>query len=453
MGDVMADPFAGVVGTGPSSTLNSMSGSNLIPLGAGGTNQYMNFPSMTATPTSGAATVPTIPSGVGTLPSTPSAPGTNQSNLTGGPGAVGAADKLPGGAGTVPTVDPLFTQSLDAWLQGQLGTGINPFTGSAYLPSTGGSTQPGQVAAPLTPLLQQLSQFLQTGQGGGAGAQSLLGLVNTGGLNGPLGTLSSTGGLTGGLGQLAQTGGQTGALGAIGQTGGLTGALGQMAQTGDPTNVTPEWQAMVAAQQNNIAQNQANLKEQFGSMGDLSSSSAANAMSLYNSQTAADQNSLLGQLQASASESAAGRMLSAQQGGVQAQLGALLPGLSTQLQALQGGVGTQLSADTSALGAQSGAANALFGSTGSLGTSLQGLDQQSIQNLMQEYFQTTPQENPLNNEVFGFGTTYPPSYTKQGGVGAGLVGSLPSMVSGVASGISDAGGGVLDTILGALGGI
>jgi hypothetical protein len=376
-------------------------------MGSGGQNQYMSFPMPTATPMGVSANV----GGGGYVPPTPPYTGYNYgqagyNNLNAAPGSVGAADKLPGGAGTTPTLDPLFTQGLDSWLRGQVGTGISPFNLSSFLPSTGGHTSPGQVSAPLTPLLTQLSQFLQTGQGGGVGS----------------GTLAS----------LAQNGGLTGMLGSLGQTGGMTGALGQFGQTGMPTDVGPEWQSMIASQQNNIAQNQANLKEQFGSMGNLSSSSAANAMSLFNAQTSADQNSLLGQLQANASESAAGRQLSALQGGV-----------GTQLNALQGGVGTELTAGGQLQGLQS-----------QLGGLLQGLDQQSIQALMQEYFQTTPQANPMNNEIFGMGTTFAPTYTKQGGVGSGLIGSLPSMIGGGASAASAAGvGGVGGSILDVLGGI
>jgi len=405
--------------------------------GGGGQNQYMGFPVSNTTPMSGAASTPT--SAPGTVPGFPSYAGypfgqAGYNNLNAQPGSVGAADKLPGGAGTTPTLDPLFTQDLDSYLRGQMGAGISPFSLSSYLPSTGGYTSPGQVSAPLTPLLSQLSQFLQTGQGGGAGANTLA-------------SLAANGGLSGILGSLAQTGGQTGALGQIGQTGGLTGNLGQFAASGMPTDVGPEWQAMVAAQQNNIGQSQANLKEQFASMGDLSSSSAANAMGLFNAQTTADQNSLLGQLQANASESAAGRQLGALQGGVQSQLASLLPSLATQLSAGQGGVGTELSAagNLQGLGAQ-------------LGGTLQGLDQNSIQALMQEYFQTTPQENPLNNEMFGLGTSFAPTYTRQGGVGSGLIGSLPSMLgaganAASAAGVGGAGGAIMDVLGAALGAV
>lgn len=85
--------------------------------------------------------------------------------------------------------------------------------------------------------------------------------------------------------------------------------LGQMAQTGDPFNASPEWQAMIQAQQQNIAQNEANLKEQFAFSGDLQSSPFGTAMGNFASQTTADQNSLLGQLMQSSYENAMGRQM------------------------------------------------------------------------------------------------------------------------------------------------
>jgi hypothetical protein len=59
----------------------------------------------------------------------------------------------------------------------------------------------------------------------------------------------------------------------------------------------PEWQKMIAAQQQNIGQNQSNLREQFGSMGALAGSPFGTAMSNYEQQTTLDENSLLAQLQ------------------------------------------------------------------------------------------------------------------------------------------------------------
>lgn len=402
----------------------------------GGQNQYMNFPSLAQpTATSQPTTQPSQP-----FPGSPPYSGYpyfgGGGSLTPIAGSVGAADKLPGGAGTTPTLDPRFTQMLDSWLGSQIGSGISPFNLQSYLPSSGGFSGSGQVAAPLTQLLQQLQSGLSGGNPNGtAGLASMLGIANTGGLGSDtiLGHLAQTGGLTGPLADLAQTGGLTGTLGNLFQTGGLTGTLGQMAQTGQPTNVLPEWQSMIDAQQTNIAQNQANLKEQFASMGNLSSSPAANAMALYNAQTSADQNSLLGQLNAQSLENAQGRALQAGEfgSGLQSTLGQFGTGLEAQLG--QMGVGTQLSAAQTGLGAQAGAAGNLLGLGANLGQQLQGLDQQSIQNLMQEYFMTTPQNNPLNNMFFGMGTTFAPTYTRQGGVGSGLVGSLGSILSGAGS--------------------
>jgi hypothetical protein len=59
----------------------------------------------------------------------------------------------------------------------------------------------------------------------------------------------------------------------------------------------PEWQAMIGAQQQNIAQNQANLAGQFAAQGTGAGSPFGTAMSDYMSQTTANQNALLGQLQ------------------------------------------------------------------------------------------------------------------------------------------------------------
>jgi hypothetical protein len=215
---------------------------------------------------------------------------------------------------------------------------------------------------------------------------------------------------------------------------------------------------MVDAQKTNIAQNQANLKEQFASMGGLASSPAANAMALYNAQTSADQNSLLGQLQTQALEQAQGRALQAGEFGVgtqsqlgqfgvgnrlglgefgtglQSNLGQFGAGLQAQLG--QQGIQNQLASLLPSLQTQTSIGGELLGGGMNLGQLTQGLDQQSIQNLMQEYFMTTPQNNPLNNMMFGLGTTFAPTYSRQGGVGSGLVGSLGNLMSSGANFIS-----------------
>lgn len=84
-----------------------------------------------------------------------------------------------------------------------------------------------------------------------------------------------------------------------------------MANTGNPISAMPEWQAMLNAQQQNIQQNQANLKEQFAFGGDLQSSPFGTAMSNYMQQTSKDQNALLAQMDTQAMEQAMQRELSA----------------------------------------------------------------------------------------------------------------------------------------------
>lgn len=88
-------------------------------------------------------------------------------------------------------------------------------------------------------------------------------------------------------------------------------SLASMAQTGNPISALPEWQKMLDAQQRNIGQNQANLKEQFAFAGDLASSPFGTAMTDYMTQTTKDQNALLAQLEQQAMEAAMGRELQA----------------------------------------------------------------------------------------------------------------------------------------------
>lgn len=140
---------------------------------------------------------------------------------------------------------PQLGDQLVGYLQSQVGTGLTPFSGSTPLP-TGGSTAPGQLTAGMNPLLAQLAQFFQTGQGGGMpGTDTLSTVANQG------------------------------------------------------VSALPEWQSMIQAQQQNIQQGQANLQEQFAGMGDLAGSPFGTAMSNYNQGTVASQNALLGQLQQS----------------------------------------------------------------------------------------------------------------------------------------------------------
>jgi hypothetical protein len=137
---------------------------------------------------------------------------------------------------------PWLGNDFATYLAGQIGQGMSPFNQATPLP-TGGSTAPGQLTAPLNPMLQQLMQALQGGQSSMPGANTL-------------NTIASQG-----------------------------------------ISALPEWQSMVQAQQQGIQQGQANLQEQFAGMGNLAGSPFGTAMSDYSQQTQKDQNALLGQLQ------------------------------------------------------------------------------------------------------------------------------------------------------------
>ena len=127
--------------------------------------------------------------------------------------------------------------------------------------------------------------------------------------------------------------------------------------TGGPLpGVLPMWQSELQSMNIPIQQQLANIKEQFGARGALGSTELATALENYGSQTAADQESLLGQLTLQA-----------------------LPGMEQ------------------------------------FGGALQNLDQQSINNLYQEFQRTQPQNNPLFQDIFGMGNEFPPIYSNKKG--------------------------------------
>ena len=166
---------------------------------------------------------------------------------------------------------------------------------------------------------------------------------------------------------------------------GLSG-LQQISQNGNPTDVGPAWQAMLAAQQQNIQQNQAQLKEGMNLSGNLAGSPMGQAMSNYEQQTTKDQNATLTQAQQAAQEAAKGRQLTAS-----GELG----GLTSEMM-------------------------------GHLSQYLQGLDQESLNRMYQEFIRTRPEYSPLlgveqnlamekSKGVAGNATT---------GQGMGMIGSL-----------------------------
>lgn len=128
----------------------------------------------------------------------------------------------------------------------------------------------------------------------------------------------------------------------------------------------PEWQQMIAAQQQNIAQGRAGLEEQMGFMGNLAGSPGATGLANYDEQTVANQNALLGQLQ--------------------------------QQNILQGQI--------------------------PVAEYTQGMNQQAIQNVMNEFMRTQPQYNPLLSLMFGGATSFNPVLNRAGQTGGGILGGL-----------------------------
>lgn len=242
------------------------------------------------------------------------------------------------------TQDPALTNALGDYLQSQVGQGLTPFDLSALLPSSGQATTPGTLTAPEDQMLSQLQQAYQTGN------------------------FSSIPGMN---------------------------TLAQISATGDPIDQTPAWQAMVQSMGTNIAQNQANLKEQMNVGGNLVGSPNAVAQSNYLAQTTTSENAQL---------------------------------VSAQTAALQQAVQNQLTAGTSMeqIGNQ-------------LSTYLQSLDQTSVTNLYNEFLRTQSQANPLLSAETAVATTYPPTGGKvPSTVGAILGGFASGGLLGAATGGFDA---------------
>lgn len=271
------------------------------------------YPSYGGSPGYGVPPSAGLPSSYGGYPNYPQGPWPTAPAKSAGTG-------LQGGAATVPTQDPYFTQLFQQMLTGQLGQGTMPYNLSTYLPTSGQMTQPGQLSAPLTSSMQSLQDFF------------------------------------------------------AGQSQGVSGVPGT---SGPLSYVLPMWQSEVSAMNQPIQQNLANLKEQFGQMGALGSSELANASQNYLSQTALNEQSLLGQL--------------------------TMQALPQQQQFASG---------------------------------MQGLDQQAIQNMYQEFIRTQPQYNPLMQAEEQLALAYPPVYGKQG-FGASFAGGLgQSLGGGLGAGLS-----------------
>jgi hypothetical protein len=277
---------------------------------------------------------------------TPTAPGQGASTPT-------ITSALNNAFGIVSTQDPNLTNALNDYLESQIGTGLPQY--------------PGSLSAPLETLLSNLNQALQTG--------------------------NTTG--TPYLSQLMQS--------AQGNNNiQVPSGLQQLASTGDLIDQTPAWQAMVASEQQNIAQNAALLQGQNAASGNIDSSINADALANYYQQTALGQNAALTQAQTTAMQTAVENMLSANTS---------ILGTNTQ------NVANSLASGTT-----------LTNQANTLGNQLQTLDQNSIDRLVNEFYATLPQTNPLLSNEQSASQTYPPTVNNQ--TGLSLLGALlPGLLS------------------------
>jgi hypothetical protein len=300
---------------------------------------YGGYSTETGYSTPGAVPIPGSPNPTNSGPVVNQTSGSPQ--YAGNP--VENAHGLGHGQYAVPPQDQGLQNTVFNYLQGQTGQGITPYSLSAALPS-GGTSGPGQVASPLDPVSQQLEQLYSSGTSSNPALQ----------------------------------------------------ALSQMATTGDPVNATPEWQAMLAALQQQQQIGAANVSESEAFTGNLPGSAGALAESQYQNQATLNNQSLIAQLTDQSLENAATRQQTAQ--------------------------------------------NTVAAGAASTGQNLYSYDQNAIQQLMNEYFQTTPQENPLNQEEFSGATTYPPTFGGQSS--AGLIGAIGGAAGSILGGAGSLAAGI-----------
>lgn len=260
----------------------------------------------------------------GTAPNQTASPtgGSSPLTLTGPQGASGMTGIGKGLFAQNP-LDPALTSQLFQWLQSQIGQGVPGFNLSTLLPSSGQSTAPGTLNAPLNDVMKNIMAMFDPS----------------------------------------------------------SGSLGKLASGG--IDATPIWQKTIDAMQRQTDQGAANMREQFSFAGNLDSSPFGQSMTDYFSQDAKNKDAMLGNMQFQ---------------GIQDQLAAA-------------------------------------GQMGGVGQFLQGLDQQSIQNMLQEFIRTSPQYNPLLGMEMGAATTFPPVLNPKSG--AGGIGALLGGAGGAASGIAD----------------
>ena len=314
-------------------------GSNAFPLftNNSGNNQFGNY-------------------GTGMPGVVPAAPGGGGSPLDVKGATAGGFYKGPNGLTSEAPIAPNLTTDFFNFLKSNIGDGATPFNLSTALPS-GGVTAPGQLSAPINPVLQQIADFY-------GGKETSLPGVNS---------------------------------------------MQELSKTGAPVDQTPAWQAMIEAQQRNIKQNEAGMREQFAGLGLLKGSPFGQAEADYRMQTSKDQNAALLQATAQAQEQAAGRRLSAS--------GALMEGPK---------------------GAQS------------VGELLQNFDQQSIDRLLQEFIRTRPEYSPYLNLLYGAATTFAPVQQpgKGGGVLGGIAGAIGTGLGSLLGPVGAAAGGAIGSALG-----
>ena len=167
------------------------------------------------------------------------------------------------GAPFVPGLSSEFT----SYVGGQVGKGAQPYDLQTFQPTTGRTTQPGQLSADVNPMLYDLGQFVS-----GAAQDPSMGVQPAGGTG---------------------------------------GTLDEMLRTGAPISTMPQFEAIEKAMERQYAQGRGDIRAQMAGLGLIAGTPHAGAQTDYALQAAREKTAIMTGLETGALESAQGRRMQA----------------------------------------------------------------------------------------------------------------------------------------------
>ena len=162
---------------------------------------------------------------------------------------------------------PGLSSEFTGYLESQIGKGAQPYGLQAFQPTTGRTTQPGQLSADVNPMLHDLGQFVS-----GAAQDPSMGVQ-------PAGGTSET--------------------------------LDEMLRTGAPISTMPQFEAIEKAMDRQYKQGRGDIRAQMAGLGLIAGTPHTGAQTDYALQAAREKTAIMTGLETGALESAQGRRMQA----------------------------------------------------------------------------------------------------------------------------------------------